>query len=864
MPRIPLYNQGLGPSVRSAVGQLSPRASEGAFTAPGRAVADFASNAQQIAFNFGMAEKQAEADRQALEMERIVSETMDSFNRESTATTVAEFQSGAQEQKDLIRKQSLDPLRSSLTPRQFEAVARKFDTTFSSKIAEGSRVAHAKNMAIRKSSFDEGMDRLEERARGLSKDSDAYKSVMEEFYLLHDKAISYGINPKYTKSGFEKNVDQSNFAIALEAVGEVPGIEALRSQTEQNKGLSGAEYTRRQNQLDARENEILAEKTEEIFDALVSDGDLPNLTDAEQEAYVTAIRNKEDIELDGNTYKTSELKSGNRANLIARIQGANKLSQSKEQDARFLAFQRKVQQMDLAALNAVENDVKNQTGPFSAMENLQEQNQYLSIINSRKRNIASVAIPKLEREQDYIIDQIILNNGVASEEVANKTTEVIEELYLLEQFGKADELMSRISGVQAASRKFSLVRFESPKERVDALNDAYNRWKSAKDPNENARLKVEYETLDKQLREADKQIKQDFVNYHRTNTQTTVSPEELIAIQERMGIAPADIRVTSNADLDAFRARFDGVDTYFEKAEIGRQFLESFGIHQNRVLGHMVKTGKLSLVENLVIANPNAANQKAIFDGNAAEIVSSYTKSISKNDRDAVNEAVTELMGNYTSSILGGVTVDSVVGGGVTRQRTNHALAMNEIAANTANYLLITGQAKDPEEAAQRAVDYVINESYDFEEVNETAVRFDKGAFQYASEMAEVMGFSIKDNLEYLQQIIEPPPAPFGMTQEEYNKKYFDDLMSDFSWRTTTDNTGVYLVDQLGNLVRRKVPDAGPQLLVSPYISAKFSDIAPLGEALKNIRDRKHPNYESSLSGQKKAVIEQFKTNRFF
>ena len=54
MPRIPLYNQGLGPSVRSAVGQLSPRASEGAFTAPGRAVADFASNAQQIAFNFGM------------------------------------------------------------------------------------------------------------------------------------------------------------------------------------------------------------------------------------------------------------------------------------------------------------------------------------------------------------------------------------------------------------------------------------------------------------------------------------------------------------------------------------------------------------------------------------------------------------------------------------------------------------------------------------------------------------------------------------------------------------------------------------------------------------------------------------------
>ena len=41
MPRIPLYNQGTGPTQGLAAGQLSPRASTAAFTAPGRAFAGF-------------------------------------------------------------------------------------------------------------------------------------------------------------------------------------------------------------------------------------------------------------------------------------------------------------------------------------------------------------------------------------------------------------------------------------------------------------------------------------------------------------------------------------------------------------------------------------------------------------------------------------------------------------------------------------------------------------------------------------------------------------------------------------------------------------------------------------------------------
>ena len=67
MPRIPLYNQGAGPTQRLATGQLSQRADVGAFTAPGQATASFANSAGQIAFNFGLAE-QRKQDEDAVQV----------------------------------------------------------------------------------------------------------------------------------------------------------------------------------------------------------------------------------------------------------------------------------------------------------------------------------------------------------------------------------------------------------------------------------------------------------------------------------------------------------------------------------------------------------------------------------------------------------------------------------------------------------------------------------------------------------------------------------------------------------------------------------------------------------------------------
>ena len=91
MPRIPLYNQGQGPTQRLATGQLSQRADVGAFTAPGRALAQFGQEASQIAFNFGMAERDKQ-DKDAVEANKIAfRQASEDFRKNNKTDNYEEF-----------------------------------------------------------------------------------------------------------------------------------------------------------------------------------------------------------------------------------------------------------------------------------------------------------------------------------------------------------------------------------------------------------------------------------------------------------------------------------------------------------------------------------------------------------------------------------------------------------------------------------------------------------------------------------------------------------------------------------------------------------------------------------------------------
>lgn len=126
MPRIPLYNQGQGPTQRLATGQLSQRADVGAFTAPGRALAQFGETAGQIAFNFGMAERNKQDEDAVRESKMKFLQESAEFEKNNPTNNYEEYRDkyGAWKEGWLTRNtQNLGSRRKRLITNQINPVA---------------------------------------------------------------------------------------------------------------------------------------------------------------------------------------------------------------------------------------------------------------------------------------------------------------------------------------------------------------------------------------------------------------------------------------------------------------------------------------------------------------------------------------------------------------------------------------------------------------------------------------------------------------------------------------------------------------------------------------------------------------------
>lgn len=96
MPRIPLYNQGLGPSIEMATGRLSPRASAEAFAAPGQALAGLGGaiqSAATVATNFELARQKREADDVLLSLDSEFTEAASDLNRNQQLRDIDSYRS---------------------------------------------------------------------------------------------------------------------------------------------------------------------------------------------------------------------------------------------------------------------------------------------------------------------------------------------------------------------------------------------------------------------------------------------------------------------------------------------------------------------------------------------------------------------------------------------------------------------------------------------------------------------------------------------------------------------------------------------------------------------------------------------------
>lgn len=287
----------------------------------------------------------------------------------------------------------------------------------------------------------------------------------------------------------------------------------------------------------------------------------------------------------------------------------------------------------------------------------------------------------------------------------------------------------------------------------------------------------------------------------------------MIALQRKMGVPEANIRVTDNNTITAFRNAYDQAETYMQKATALEAFFDGYGENGNRVLRHMVNTNQITLAEN-VIAKLGAANvhAKSIYLGNQEDEIAKAKKSVADGGlgnpvREELRLEVGEVMSDYRSSVLGAVIVDDVVGGGVQKGRDKHPDEMGELVFNTASYLIMKDKNITPEKAVEVAYNAVIGNQYRFDTVNGQSVRFDASYEAIYSDMTNMLTYSINESPEYLRSVIDAPPQFEGEPDFAYENRvdeYFSDLAQAGTWRTSVDNQGVYMVDQLGNLVKLK------------------------------------------------------------
>ena len=158
MPKIPLYNQGLGPGLESPASSLGPRVASGAFEAPGQALARISDTARKVAVEFGKAEKEAETLRAYNELSTEYAPQIDNLITSPKSKTVDGFniESGAF-LKDAFGQ--LD-LRQDLTNSQKLSVKTKLQKDFERKISVGRGRVFDKNQQERTTAMKGGLDNL--------------------------------------------------------------------------------------------------------------------------------------------------------------------------------------------------------------------------------------------------------------------------------------------------------------------------------------------------------------------------------------------------------------------------------------------------------------------------------------------------------------------------------------------------------------------------------------------------------------------------------------------------------------------------------------------------------------------------------
>ena len=859
MPKIPLYARGQGSAVELATGRLGPAAPTGAFEAPGQALVrageavgragtDYAKNAMQ----FENARNKLEFDFQ---MQR---------KNEQTKTLTNQFVTRAYEESDTYtlnnQVSDQDKAVSGLVSSVQNPIINEIDTmdiTDSQKTnikdavlkQMNFKVADAKKQAFRLATIEGAQskdDRLSTLLTDISTSSD-YDDVLgrlsEGEGIIKDARIS-GQTLSYSSNGFKQEALRRFYGNGIANADSFATLENQKEAIENDNLLTAGSKQTLLSGVSQRETDLQQAKQDDILGTLLT----ANLTAEEAEAALQQLRTE------GSQMITISRADGEDDIIIDYAGAGNKfltgVASKFEQQYKTLQAQAnkdlvdeiypKIAGMDRDDLNDLKSEAETLTGRFSGADRTVAQ-ILLGDVSRRLDVMDAELSAEIKADTSAIEDKIVNNNGIIDESTQSMINSVDTRLQLLspENDAPRQAFNETMDGLRQAGVLYSSVKYGSPADLAAVRRSIRDEMSAADTPEAVRVIETKRKHFEAMVDARASQLASDpvkFIQEDRADQNLeAASTAQLIDLQRKMGIADVDIRVASNAQIAAFQGQFkDPSLSYNDKSQLGISFIQSFGVeNEGRVMRNLMSQGVLTLADTWIIANPGNAGGFDIEAANRPGIVKELKAAIGTSRYNEIMQEVMVQNAEYSGSIVGGAS-DSFVSRGATGSRMLHVTAMNTMIQNTAAYYMSTGE-DDISTAVEKAVNTVVNSQFAFDEVNGKPFRMLKGLEGVASEVGDVLQFYVDDD-QIRSQIVgfaEIPPT--GDPSIDGKQKYKEDLANAY-WVTTSDHKSVYLVDQTGNMVKRRI-DPGPTA-ISPseaFVTIKLSDLVPVIKEIDSV-----------------------------
>lgn len=289
MPRIPLYNQGAGATTRLATGQLSPRASTEAFTAPGRAYAGFQqtfSDVAKVAADFELAQQKIDADTLETQLTSKLSEEMSELENQEI-DDVKTYETEAS--KIFNNLSSTIDNAPRINSRLKSTLKNNFNARFSSASIGGKQNAFTRKVNNQATSGADGLKAIAKQIRIGATDKEAGLSdALKIFENLEASGADKLID--FTFEDFTADVEREDFATKLGDINDISVIQEEFDNATKDKGFSFSQKSEYQKIRNQRISTIQSEAFD-IAERAVQTSNIPSseIEDIIENGYETQI-----------------------------------------------------------------------------------------------------------------------------------------------------------------------------------------------------------------------------------------------------------------------------------------------------------------------------------------------------------------------------------------------------------------------------------------------------------------------------------------------------------------------------------------------------------------------------------------------